>query len=219
MQITPDSVILHPMTESFPVSRIQEAARLREDARRMRLSALLATEEARLMRHAMVRTWLRLEGTAAVLSQTARRTMTDLLEGSIQISRADMGNIQILDPSSGSLRIEAQWGFDRRFLRYFEQVHQGEAACGAALERGTRVTVWDVTKSPVFRDSPALEVMLDAGARAVQSTPLISSSGRVLGMISTHYRRPQDPDRHDFCELDVMARGLARFLELQPVLR
>ena len=42
--------------------------------------------------------------------------------------------------------------------------------------------------------TPVLQVMFHAGVRAVQATPLVSRSGRVLGMFSTHYRQaPQQP--------------------------
>ena len=52
------------------------------------------------------------------------------------------------------------------------------------------VVVEHVTESPIFPFGPSLEVVLDAGVRAVQSTPLIGRSGTVLGIISTHWREP-----------------------------
>jgi len=61
------------------------------------------------------------------------------------------------------------------FLEYFDAVPSGQAACGWALREAQRVVVRDVTDSPVFHNSPALEVVLDAGVRSVQSTPLLSA--------------------------------------------
>ena len=42
-----------------------------------------------------------------------------------------------------------------------------------------RVIVEDVTTSPIFAGIPALKVMLSAGCRAVQSTPLLTRAGRL----------------------------------------
>jgi PAS domain-containing protein len=47
----------------------------------------------------------------------------------------------------------------------------------------------------------------------VQSTPLVSRDGRLLGMISTHWRNPHQPSERDFRLLDVLARQAADLIE------
>ena len=136
----------------------------------------------------------------------------DILDAAIEITGAQMGNIQLLE--GDVLRIAAQRGFDRPFLEFFASVHGEEAACGAALQRAERVVVADVLKSPIFIDTPALDVMIAAGARAVQSTPLVSRSGLVLGMFSTHYQHaPQQPSERALRLLDILARQAADLIE------
>ena len=95
----------------------------------------------------------------------------------------------------GQLRIAAHRGFDSSFLEFFGEVHDGLAACGSALQKGERVIVEDVASSPIFAGTGARDAMLAAEARAVQSTPLVSRSGKVLGMFSTHYRRRMPAER------------------------
>src|SRR5215475_3715804 len=51
------------------------------------------------------------------------------------------------------------------------------------------------------------------GIRAVQSTPLLSRGGHVLGMISTHWRQPHCPSERDLRLLDVLARQAADLIE------
>jgi PAS domain S-box-containing protein len=136
----------------------------------------------------------------------------EILDAGIEITAADMGNIQLLD-DAGRLRIVAHCGFDAPFLEFFEKVQHGMAACGSALQKGERVIVEDVASSPVFAGTPAREVMLAAEAHAVQSTPLVSRSGRVLGMFSTHYRRPQRPSERELRLLDLLARQAADLIE------
>ena len=58
-----------------------------------------------------------------------------------------------------------------------------------------------------------LEASRRSGIRAVQSTPLISRSGELLGMISTHWREPHQPGEHALRTLDVLARQAADLIE------
>jgi two-component system NtrC family sensor kinase len=155
----------------------------------------------------------RLQQVSTRLVQTREMAalLDDILEAAIEITGADMGNIQLLD--GDALKIVAHRGFDAPFLAFFNTVHEGLAACGAALQRGERVIVDDVAASPLFVGSPAGDVMLAAQARAVQSTPLITRAGRVLGMFSTHYRTPQRPAPHALSLLDVLARQAADVIE------
>lgn len=135
-----------------------------------------------------------------------------ILAGAMDRAGAEMGNIQRCD-GGGSLKICVQSGFNLTFLEYFDAVSAGQAACGAALRKAERVVVRDVTDSPVFHNSPALEVVLDAGVRSVQSTPLLSTSGGVLGVLSTHSRRLKDLSKAELARIDYFARWAAALLE------
>jgi signal transduction histidine kinase len=140
--------------------------------------------------------------------------LQEIVEAAISITHADMGNIQLLDPASRRLRIAAHRGHEQWWLDFFESVAEGEgASCAAALKQEARVIVEDVTRSPVFVGTPSLEVQLRAGVRAVQSTPLLGSSGDLVGMISTHYRTPRRPDERDLRLLDLLARQAADMIE------
>jgi len=82
----------------------------------------------------------------------------------------------------------------------------GRSTWGAALESGERVIIEDVTDHAIFAGTPVLEVMLDAGARAVQATRLVGRSGCIVCMISTHHRRPGGPTSRS-CSLLRCWRG------------
>jgi PAS domain S-box-containing protein len=138
--------------------------------------------------------------------------LREILDAGIAITEADMGNIQLLD-ADGILRIVVQKGFSAPFLEFFNQVHRGLAACGSAMESGERVIVENVADSRIFADAATRAAMLDAGALAVQSTPLISRSGALLGMFSTHYRTPRRPSERALRLLDVLARQAADLIE------
>jgi PAS domain S-box-containing protein len=150
--------------------------------------------------------------TRLIQSDNIADLLRDILAAAIQITGADMGNIQLLD--GDALRIAVHQGLPNAFLEFFNTVREHQAVCGTALERGERVIVEDVTTSPIFVGTPALDVLLNAGIRAVQSTPLVSRSGRILGMFSTHYRRgPTRPSDRALRLLDILARQAADLIQ------
>jgi PAS domain S-box-containing protein len=143
-----------------------------------------------------------------------QQCLKNVLDAAIEIMGADKGNVQLLDPVTGALAIAVHRGFEQPFLDFFAHVHPAEAAaCGVALGASTRIIVEDVTKSDVFAGQPSLDVLLAAGVSAVQSTPLVSSSGAVLGMVSTHFVTPHRPDERDLRLMDLLARQAADYLE------
>jgi len=142
-----------------------------------------------------------------------RFALQKALAVAIEIAHADLGNIQLVDAETGALRIVAHRGFGREFLRFFRQVHPQQGACGTALQSRSRVIVQDVTDSPIFGDAKTIEVLLAAGVRAVQSTPLLGESGELLGMISTHWRMPRRLQASQAIRLDALAQSVSRFIE------
>jgi GAF domain-containing protein len=60
--------------------------------------------------------------------------------------------------------------------------------------------------------SPCREVVSHAGIRAVQSTPIISSSGALLGVMSTHFAAPHRPTWIELRELQHTAQIAANAL-------
>ena len=117
------------------------------------------------------------------------------LDGALSLARADRGNIQILDPATGSLRIAAQRGFGAEFLDYFAAVDDDRSACGRAARGCAQTVIADVNADESF--APHRDIAAASGFRAVQSTPLIDQAGRLLGVVSTHYPRPCSPSALD----------------------
>jgi PAS domain S-box-containing protein len=143
--------------------------------------------------------------------------LSDILNVAIEISGADKGNIQLLDGETGKLRLMAQSGFEKPFLEFFAGVHDGSSACGLAMQSQQRVIVEDITESEIFAGNPSLGILSDAGVRAVQSTPLISSAGTLLGMISTHFANTHRPSEQELRLMDLLARQSADYLERRRV--
>ena len=141
------------------------------------------------------------------------QVLMEIVDTAIAISDADFGNIQLLDAKSSKLKIVAQSGFPKWWLEFWNEVQEGQGVCGTALETGKRIIVEDVEKSPIFIGTPALDIQLKAGVHAVQSTPIVNRSGKPLGMFSTHFKKPHQPDERELQLLDLLAHQVADIID------
>jgi PAS domain S-box-containing protein len=127
---------------------------------------------------------------------------------------SDMASMQIVDDSRDALRRIVWRGFDRQFGKIFEwNGPNTKTSCAVARRLGHRVIVPDVETCDFIVGTPALDDHRKTGIRAVQSTPLVSRVGCVLGVISTHWYTPHQPSERDLGLLDVLARQAADLIE------
>jgi two-component system, chemotaxis family, CheB/CheR fusion protein len=149
------------------------------------------------------------------LLSTRVASLTDLepalllvLDTVIELLGADLGYIQLYHSDTGKLRIAAQRGFEQSFLTHFAEIDASSAvASGRALATREPVIIEDIDEEPAFR--LGLEWAIQAGFRAVQTTPLIVSEGKVVGMLSTHFRTRKQFSAHDLRLLTICARQAA----------
>jgi PAS domain S-box-containing protein len=135
-----------------------------------------------------------------------------VVDTAIEITAADMGNVQLYDEAADCLHMAAQRGFEPSFVERFAAIRGGEAASGKALQLQQQVIVEDVSTSPLF-GGPRRAVLEGAGVRSVQSTLMVSREGRPLGVISTYWKRLQRPDPDRLRTLNIVARHTADALE------
>src|SRR5215475_9598028 len=171
-----------------------------------------ASEEKRISAEldAMIR--LHKLSTLSVTEGDLERILCEIVDTAIALTGADFGNIQLVDPVSLALRIVAQRGFQQSWVDFWNNLPGGQGSCGVSLKQGERVIVENVEQTPILGGA-TLEMLLKASVRAVQSTPLVSRSGKPLGMFSTHYRKPQRPDEDTLRLLDLLARQAADIIE------
>jgi GAF domain-containing protein len=135
-----------------------------------------------------------------------------LLAPVLTMHRTDLGNLQLVDPQAGGLAIVTQRGFGVDFLTYFRTVgRQDVSACGRAMCERTPVLIPDVTTDPRFAVHRAIAEV--ARFRAVQSTPLMSQGGTLLGVLSTHFRQPRRLTQEELQRLARHARRAADRIE------
>jgi PAS domain S-box-containing protein len=79
------------------------------------------------------------------------------------------------------------------------------------LRSRKRIVIEDVETDPAC--AALRSIARAAGYRAVQSTPLVSRDGALLGVLSTHFRSPHRPSQQDLQGLDLYVRQAADFIE------
>jgi signal transduction histidine kinase len=127
---------------------------------------------------------------------------------------SQFASMHALDPGGGSLRLLSAQGFGAAAIRAFATADVSQPGTfGAALRLGERVVVGDIAAAVETRSSPELQACLRFGIHTMQSTPLVSRSGRMLGVLSTYWDNTCTPSERQLRLLDVLARQAADLVE------
>lgn len=148
-----------------------------------------------------------------IRSSESKDLFNAIIDTAIEIACADFGNIQLIDAATGDIKIVAQRGFSTSWVEYWDSHAVGKGSCRTACNARSRVIVEDIQDSALFTEEERL-MQLQAGVRAVQSTPLFSKNGDLIGVFSTHYRKPWRPTGAVLRTLDSLAKLAACAIEL-----
>jgi PAS domain S-box-containing protein len=104
----------------------------------------------------------------------------------IELQKADMGSLQLLDADKGTLEVLAQQGFESDVSEKLRDMSSTNPVWNEILRRGDSVVVEDVLADAAFE--PHWAVAASAGFRAMQLTPLLNQNKEFIGLVSTHFR-------------------------------
>ena len=160
-----------------------------------------------------------LQGLSAQLIHEANTSelYEKIMDAAVNIMHSDFASMQMHYPehgSGGELRLLAFRGFRPQAAKFWEWVGaDSQCSCGVALRAGRRIIVSNVEMAEFLAGTADLATYLATGIHAVQSTPLVSRNGKIIGMISTHWRKPHQPSERDLQLLDIVARQAADLIE------
>ena len=157
--------------------------------------------------------WLQDLGRLFLHNDNLENILTKVVDAGIAMAKADFGNIQMFHPATASFKIAAQRGFPQWWIDFWNHAEEGQKVCGAALEREGRVVIDNVEQSPLFADTPALDVQRRAGVRAMHASPLYARSGRLIGIFSIYYKTPRHPDEHTLQLIELLGHHAADIIE------
>lgn len=144
-----------------------------------------------------------------------------LLATMLKILPCDFATIQQYYPergTEGELYLLRDYGLNEIDTESWEWISpQAKSSCALALKTHQRVVFPDVLQCDYMADGDILDQYRQAGIRAVQTTPLLSRSGALLGMFSTHWRQPHELTEREIRSLDILARQAADLIERRQV--
>lgn len=143
-----------------------------------------------------------------------------IVDAAVSITGSQFGTMQLLcpvgDPSGhgGELNLLCSRGLPPEAVGFWQWVSPAaHSSCTAALKSGRRAIIPDFEEWDEIAGTEDLLAFRRTGIRSAQTTPLLSRSGHLLGMISTHWSAPHEPSIRDLRLLDILARQAADLLE------
>jgi CheY-like chemotaxis protein len=128
-----------------------------------------------------------------------------MLDSAMNVMDSDLASIQLYCNATQQLKLVATKNIHPRSTAFWQTVSATSGSiCGEALRTQTRITVTDVETLDFVKEE--IEIFRLSGIRAVQSTPLVSKQGKLVGMISTHWKEQRQFSENDFEFFDDFAR-------------
>ena len=143
-----------------------------------------------------------------------------ILDTTMEILRSDCASLQLFHPergAEGDFYLLKHSGFEYA-AKFWEQISPRlQSTCSMVLNTRTRVAIPDLRQCSFMAGSSDLETYLHAGILAVQTTPLLSRTGTLLGVFSTFWREPHQLTATEIRSLDVLARQVADLIEHKQI--
>lgn len=134
-----------------------------------------------------------------------------VLDVVVALHHAEHGLLAFVDEDDGQLKIKASVGHNAQALDQLQRLMDaGRGSCGLARVQRSRVVVNDFQTDPRCQDLRALAASLGLGA--AHTTPLLSDSGELMGLISVHFPEPHDitlreTDLTDLCTRKIIVHA------------
>jgi signal transduction histidine kinase/PAS domain-containing protein/CheY-like chemotaxis protein len=120
-----------------------------------------------------------------------------------------LASILMLDADGAHLRHGAAPSLPDAYNRVIDgmSIGPGMGSCGTAAYSRKPVYVSDVMSDPLWTDFRALAQQHDL--RACWSTPILATSGEILGTFAMYYRVPREPTAEDLEIIEFVVRAAA----------
>lgn len=172
--------------------------------------AMLASEESSLI-------YLNKTSNALWQINSLEQGLEEILNASIELLRADKGNVQLLVPERNVLVIAAHKGFTMDSLDFFDEVSaDDDSSYRNALYTKQQIVIEDTEQadSDTFKN-----IARKCGFRSVVSTPLFNVDGAPIGIISTYFVAPHKFTSRDLNRIKLHAHNAESFIGRHKMFR
>ncbi len=207
-----DDYLVKPFSARELLVRV--GAMLRSMEIRRDTEAALRQREAQLEADLVDANLLREISTHLIREDNVEALYEKILDAAVSIMQSDFASMQMLHPGRGQLQLLGARGFSEEAKKFWEWVGpKSGSTCALSLQQGKRCMVADSRTDEYLARSGTRDAYLQAGILAMQSTPLLSRTGELIGMITTHWRKPHQAPERDLRLFDLLARQAADVLE------
>ena len=141
-----------------------------------------------------------------------KEILNNLLQQAMMMNGTKAGSLQMINTQDHSLEIVSSFGLSNEFIEHFKKVTINDGSiCSRALQTGETVLIGDITQDKQF--ARHLFVTMQNNINSIQSTPMISSNGRLMGMISTHSSITRNPSKTSQLKFESFCREAADKIE------
>lgn len=155
-------------------------------------------------------------GSRIITADEPQAIYEKIVEAAASLMRSDFASIHLFHPDrgdAGELELLAHRGYDLEGGKFWQWVSaKSICVCGLTLRERSRVVISNAADSDRLDDGQKAAYR-QAGISAMQSTPLFSRSGKLVGIISTHWRHAYRPTESELSNFDILARQAADILE------
>jgi len=129
-----------------------------------------------------------------------QEVLDNLLQHAMMMCGTKAGTLQLVNETNNTLEFAASFGLSDEFINHFRIVTCDDGSvCGRALKKKETIYIDDLTTDKSF--AKHLNLALQNKIISVQSTPLISGSGKIVGIVSVHFstrRKKPWNNMHEF---------------------
>jgi len=119
--------------------------------------------------------------------------------------------VRLYDEATDSLRLVTQRNFDPQLVATTLNVRPTDSILRAFREG--RIVVEDLLVDPGVAPG-GLQLVQQLGIRGIQLTPIVTTKGHRLGLLTTHFKRPHTPSPFSLLETDRIVATAAEVIEL-----
>ena len=137
---------------------------------------------------------------------------SNLLQHAMMMFETKAGTLQLYNEINKTLEIATSFGLSDEFITHFRIVTCDDGSvCGRALAKKETIFIDDLTTDISF--ARHLNLALQNNIFSVQSTPLITSSGEIIGMISVHFSTRKKKPAYNLQAFESFCRKAADKIE------
>ncbi len=215
-------VTMHSDTQTFEaedVRLLRSLARFAAASRRVADALSKARAEERVSRAALSADIAGLHRLHELHAKLASETdlgaaLRDILAAAVDLTGTDRGVLQRVSEDGERLEFAAHQGYGEgtAFTEHF-RFEGAKAVCDAVRAHVRRIVVEDIATFPGLAGTVDREIALAEDIRATLSTPMISRTGEMIGVLNTQFRQPYRPSDRELRLMDMLAWTAAGFIE------